>query len=261
MAKPKKQRKRKAARPPSATHTLRGKSEITSDAAKQRQRYLDSLPRRQENYVTGLWTNARASRNFGDSRTDDSRVVEIAAFTRQLHDAVKSNDFSALESLLASQAMSLNMIFTTLVTWAAENIEDSVPLGDRLLRLAFKAQSQCRMTIESLAMMKNPTPAVFARQANIAHGPQQVNNAVRVVTDVSRAENENAQHELLEGTDGKRLDTATPLEAGQGDQAMAAMDTIDGPPHSAGQGDLVNQCVPRRRAAASTAIRKRTQRA
>jgi hypothetical protein len=32
-----------------------------------------------------------------------------------------------------------------------------------------------RMTLESLATIKNP-PVVYARQANIAHGPQQVNN-------------------------------------------------------------------------------------
>ena len=45
------------------------------------------------------------------------------------------------------------------------------------LRMALKAQNQCRMTLETLATIKNP-PAVFARQANIAHGPQQVNNAM-----------------------------------------------------------------------------------
>jgi hypothetical protein len=44
---------------------------------------------------------------------------------------------------------------------------------DRFTRLALKAQGQCRATIETLALMKNP-PTVFARQANIAHGPQQV---------------------------------------------------------------------------------------
>jgi hypothetical protein len=37
-------------------------------------------------------------------------------------------------------------------------------------RLALKAQSQCRATIETLAAIKNP-PVVVARQANIAQGP------------------------------------------------------------------------------------------
>ncbi|MDN8616544.1 hypothetical protein [Variovorax ginsengisoli] len=40
-------------------------------------------------------------------------------------------------------------------------------------RLAMKAQCQCRTTAE----MKNP-PVVFARQANISNGPQQLNNGV-----------------------------------------------------------------------------------
>jgi len=43
--------------------------------------------------------------------------------------------------------------------------------------LALKAQSQSRASIESLAQIKNP-PVVYARQANFANGPQQVNNAV-----------------------------------------------------------------------------------
>ena len=43
------------------------------------------------------------------------------------------------------------------------------------MRLAMKAQSQCRATAEALALMKNPQP--YIRQANIAQGPQQVNNS------------------------------------------------------------------------------------
>lgn len=50
---------------------------------------------------------------------------------------------------------------------------------DRFTRLALKAQGQCRATVETLAVIKNP-PTVFARQANIAHGPQQANNTVAV---------------------------------------------------------------------------------
>lgn len=38
-------------------------------------------------------------------------------------------------------------------------------------------QSQSRASIETLAVIKNP-PLVFAQQANIANGPQQVNSGV-----------------------------------------------------------------------------------
>ena len=42
------------------------------------------------------------------------------------------------------------------------------------MRLALKAQAQCRATIETLAVLKNP-PVVYARHADVA-GQQQVNN-------------------------------------------------------------------------------------
>ena len=40
------------------------------------------------------------------------------------------------------------------------------------MRMAMKAQNQCRMTLETLATIKNP-PVVFAKQANINNGGQQ----------------------------------------------------------------------------------------
>ena len=59
--------------------------------------------------------------------------------------------------------------------------------------MAFRAQNQCRMTLETLANIKNP-PVVFAKQANISQGHQQINNCV----PASRAEeNKNQQNKLL----------------------------------------------------------------
>jgi hypothetical protein len=40
--------------------------------------------------------------------------------------------------------------------------------------LALKAQSQCRATLETLTTIKSP-PVLFAKQENIAAGPEQVN--------------------------------------------------------------------------------------
>ena len=51
------------------------------------------------------------------------------------------------------------------------------------LRLALKAQAQSRATAEALAAIKQG-PVVIARQANIAHGPQQVNNGPAPATSV-----------------------------------------------------------------------------
>ena len=63
----------------------------------------------------------------------------------------------------------------TYLTMPATTAED---LGtcERYLRLALKAQPQYRATLETLANIKNPQ-TVLTQQANIAHGPQQVNNS------------------------------------------------------------------------------------
>jgi hypothetical protein len=47
--------------------------------------------------------------------------------------------------------------------------------AESYFKMALKAQNQCRMTLETLSNIKNP-PVVYAKQANIANGPQQVNN-------------------------------------------------------------------------------------
>jgi hypothetical protein len=74
-----------------------------------------------------------------------------------------------LEALLAAQALTLNAMFTNLALQSREMT--AVDQIDRFTRLALKAQGQCRATVETLATIKNP-PTVFARQANIAHGPK-----------------------------------------------------------------------------------------
>jgi hypothetical protein len=54
------------------------------------------------------------------------------------------------------------------------------------MRLALKAQSNCRATAEALAAIQNPT-TVFAHQANVANAPQQINNGNIAATSAARA--------------------------------------------------------------------------
>ncbi|MFN7902091.1 MAG: hypothetical protein ACK5O1_04570 [Holosporales bacterium] len=80
---------------------------------------------------------------------------------------------TTLEATLISQANTLNAIFTTMTQRGeASGMLSSM---DTYLRLAFKAQAQCRATLQTLADLKNPRPVAFVQQANIA-GMQQVNN-------------------------------------------------------------------------------------
>ena len=100
---------------------------------------------------------------------------------------------------------------------------------DRYLKLALRAQSQCRATWEALATIKNPLVMGYVRQANIAHGPQQVNNASATPDGAPRAgENPNLQNKLLEENDGERLDPGTASTPGRADPVMATVGKVDG---------------------------------
>lgn len=124
--------------------------------------------------VTGLAMNAVAAMTFS-SQMGELDVTECLTALRAVTQRINGGDLSDAESLLAAQSIVLNTVFLELSRRAALNIGEHLDASDRYMRLALKAQSQCRATIETLALMKNP-PAVFARQANIANGPQQVNN-------------------------------------------------------------------------------------
>lgn len=106
---------------------------------------------------------------------------------------------------------------------------------ERYMRLAFKAQSQCRVTLETLAAVKNP-PVVYAKQANIAHGPQQVNNGGPPAFETStrapahaHGETESEQTELLEGdrNGGAYLDTGAAATSAGGHPAVEAVGAVD----------------------------------
>jgi hypothetical protein len=105
---------------------------------------------------------------------------DVAALAVQLQidmNAIKKNDLRGCEEMLYSQAHALAAIFESLAVQARGEAEEFLPNFEVSMRLALKAQSQCRATLETLAIMKNP-PAVFSQQANIAQGPQQVNNGM-----------------------------------------------------------------------------------
>ncbi|HQN47653.1 MAG TPA: hypothetical protein PK034_11470, partial [Rugosibacter sp.] len=81
------------------------------------------------------------------------------------------------------------------------------------LRLALKAQSQCRATLETLANIKNP-PVVYAKQANVTTGPQQINNGPQAASTGTREKvfEENKlkelSHEKQQGLDAGAPGTA-----------------------------------------------------
>jgi hypothetical protein len=123
--------------------------------------------------------------------------------------------------MLTAQAHSLDGMFNNLARRAYRNLDEYPDAADRYMRLALKAQGQCRANVEALAEMKNPTAVAFVQQANIAAGPQQVNNGTGPAR--VRAENPNLSNELLEGGHGNRLEHGAPGAAGTGDSSLATL--------------------------------------
>lgn len=135
---------------------------------------------------------------------------------------VSGGDLKRAEHLLATQAQTLDAIFHKLARRAAHT--ESLNQFDTDLRLALKAQSQCRATLESLAVIKNPPQVAFVRQANIAHGPQQVNNGV--AAEAPRAGiSENQPNKILEQQHGERLDFGAAGAASGIDSTLEAVGT------------------------------------
>ena len=124
-----------------------------------------------------------------------------------------------------AQAPTLDAIFGNCARRAALNMGEYATAAEMYLRLALKAQSQCQTTLETLAKIKN-APTVFARQANIAHGPQQVNNGVPA--PASRAANlGNPQNELSGYGDELLPDGRASQAASRVDNPLEAVGEMD----------------------------------
>ena len=77
-----------------------------------------------------------------------------------------------LEFMLTSQALALDSIFNRLAITAQASIGKHPKVVETYLRLALKAQSQCRATAEALAALKSPRQ--YISQTNLA-GAMQIN--------------------------------------------------------------------------------------
>lgn len=97
----------------------------------------------------------------------------VESLQKQLQ-TLESGDMSNVEAMLYTQAVTLQSMFVRLSTDVMTR--STLSEQQQILALAFKAQAQCRQTLETLGNVKFPRATTFVRQANIANGPQQVNN-------------------------------------------------------------------------------------
>lgn len=137
---------------------------------------------------------------YNVTRGSDSRVT-VNDFNKALAvtcKAIADGKLDRLEALLTSQALVLDHIFGDFLRRSFANAGQHIEAMETYMKLALKAQSQSRQTVETLTFIKNPPP--FISQANIGQNVQ-VNNHMPVTDKdkLTRArKNKNQPNELLE---------------------------------------------------------------
>jgi hypothetical protein len=144
--------------------------------------------------------------------------------------AVRAGNMDGPEALLVSQANSLNLIYTELARRAALNMGEYIEASERYMRLALKAQAQCRSSIEAIVALKNP-PIVYAKQANISAGHQQINNHLHATGAPPAAIPASAPNELMEAEHEpcERVDRGAAAATAGSDPQLAPMAAVDRP--------------------------------
>jgi hypothetical protein len=174
--------------------------------------------------VRAAITTQTYSKQFGE--------LDLGALVGELvaqNVAVSKGDMGRVEGMLMSHAHTLDAIFHELARRAALNMGEYINAAETYMRLALKAQSQCRATLETLAAIKNPAPLTFVKQANVAHGPQQVNNGTVPTGEPSRArESESQPNKLLEQQHGEGLDTRAPRAPVEASSSLEAVEEVHG---------------------------------
>jgi len=157
--------------------------------------------------------------------------LEIKAFVAELRqhaDAVKHCDLSRGEEMLTAQAHSLDSLFYSMANRSADNSRQGyLQAAEIYMKLAMRAQSQCRSTWEAIAEIKNPRQVAFVKQANMGHNVQ-VNNGSPSTLSPSRAEKpEITPNKVLEANDGERLDTGAQSAAVGANQELETLGAIN----------------------------------
>ncbi len=149
---------------------------------------------------------------LGDDFDFQANMKVLERATKQ----IKSGDLSKIEEMYISQAMALEVMFASLARRA--KVQDKLLQYETHMRLALKAQNQCRATLQALVQLKQPVNTQFIKQANIAQGHQQVNNLAE--------KNITPQNELLKDEYAK-LDSRAATKTKRANTELEALDKIN----------------------------------
>jgi hypothetical protein len=168
----------------------------------------------------------------GNLMGKDVDLGELVAGLSESCREVKDGNLFTLEAMLLSQATALQTMFASLARRAAT--QEHLRQYEAFMGLALKAQAQSRATISALVDLKYPRQATFVKQANISHGPQQVNNGAAAGADPAHSahgkKTESEQNKLLEADHGQprqRMDTRAAQKAERSYQTVEPVESVN----------------------------------
>ena len=184
----------------------------------------EALPQTKARAATKASINAVMVVNAfqGNIMGKDVDIGELVTTMQTTFKEVNDGDLSTMEAMLVGQATALQTMFTSLAMKAAN--QEYLKNYQSFMVLALKAQAQSRATISALVDLKYPKQtATFVKQANIANGPQQVNNGAAL----SHAGNiQSEPNKLLEADHGQRMDFGAQGKTGRVNQAVATVEAV-----------------------------------
>jgi hypothetical protein len=162
-----------------ALHSMKNKRKPTSRANRAREsvkKRAVGRPINEKQWVEDALSPAinavyAQSRIFADSERVMRNPGAFVEELRRIGDQVSVGDLSRPEHVAMTQVTTLDILFNRLVALGMDNLQTKH--FDSIMKLAFKAQSQCARTLETIAKLKHP--AIYAKQVNMAQ-QQVVNN-------------------------------------------------------------------------------------
>ena len=121
--------------------------------------------------------NAAAASGFTAKMLGDKierpGLADYAHHFQLTSEKAAEGDLAMASHILAAHAMTLDSMFTELARRAAMNMGDYINAAERYGRLALKAQSNCRATLEALAKLHQPREQTV-RHVHVSEGGQAV---------------------------------------------------------------------------------------
>jgi hypothetical protein len=112
-----------------------------------------------------------AGRLFGDAH--QTGIMDLASVLIEKTKRVDKGDLTAVSDMLFCQAVTLDAVFTDMVSRAGNNLGEYPLAADRYFKLGFKAQSASRATLEALARLHQPREQVI-KHVHVNEGGQAI---------------------------------------------------------------------------------------